>query len=460
MKYISTRGRGGEHSFSAAVMSGLAADGGLFMPDHFPQIAGFMPDWQALSYSELAYEVMRLYADLPAEDLHEIIDRSYAAFDAAEVTPLRQVGDSYILELFHGPTLAFKDVALQFIGNLFEYLLERADSRMNILAATSGDTGSAAIYGVRGRERIKIFVMHPDGRTSPVQRLQMTTVGDANVFNLAVNGTFDDCQELLKALLNDAEFKVRCRLGAVNSINWARILAQIVYYIYAWLRLRERTGCDKVRFSVPTGNFGDIFAGYVASRMGLPVGRLVLATNENNILAGFFRRGEYRRGEVVATISPSMDIQVASNFERYLYCRTNGDGAAVARMMREFSAGGRIRVPVEEDGSVDALISAGTADSALTLRTIRKCYEAHGYLPDPHTAAAYAVSRDFISDDEPMVVLATAHPAKFGAAIVQAVGEDIAHHPRLDALAGLPERYDRIDVDAAALRNYIAGRAC
>ena len=460
MKYISTRGENGNLLFSDVIMAGLAPDGGLYLPENFPQVADRLAEWGALGYQDLAFEIMRLFTDLPEDDLRQIIERSYATFDTPDVTPLRQVGDSWILELFHGPTLAFKDVALQFIGNLFEYLLAERGGHLNILAATSGDTGSAAIHGVRGRDNINIFVMHPAGRTSEVQRLQMTTVTDVNVFNLSVNGTFDDCQGLLKELLNDKQFKQSCSLGAVNSINWARILAQIVYYFYAWLRLREKTGCEKARFCVPTGNFGDIFAGYAAARMGLPIGKLVLATNENNILARFFNEGEYRRGDVVATISPSMDIQVASNFERYLYYRFGGDAAAVAQKMRAFAAGDAITVALDGGSRVDPLISAGTADKSDTLDAIRRCYEEHGYLLDPHTAAGYAVSRAYLGSDEPMVCLATAHPAKFGDAIRQATGEDIARHPVLDALRDLPEKYDTIEADGSILRDYIQQRGC
>jgi len=457
MKYISTRGGVEPLSFSDAVMTGLARDGGLLLPEFFPQIGDYLNEWIDLSYPELAFEVMRLYADLPDNDLREIINKSYSTFSSPEVTPIKQVGDIYVMELFHGPTMAFKDVALQFLGNLFEYELGRRGGHMNIVAATSGDTGSAAIQGVRGREHINIFVMHPDGRTSEVQKLQMTTVLDKNVFNLAVAGTFDDCQSMLKDIFNDLEFKDSYRLGTVNSINWARVLAQVVYYVYAVLRIRKETGAKRVRFTVPTGNFGDIFAGYVAARMGVPIGRLIAATNENNILARFFNSGEYRQGEVVPTLSPSMDIQIASNFERYLYYRTGEDSSVVSGMMKSFAAGSAINVQLE-NGRVDPLISAGTATTEMTLNAIKSCYAEHGYLLDPHSAVGYGIAHDHLNDDEPMVCLATAHPAKFGDAIKRAVGEDIAHHPQLDALAGLPTSYDHLAVDVGSLKEYITAK--
>jgi threonine synthase len=457
MKYISTRGGVEPLSFSDAVMTGLARDGGLLLPEFFPQIGDYLNEWIDLSYPELAFEVMRLYTDLPDNDLREIINKSYSTFSSPEVTPIKQVGDIYVLELFHGPTMAFKDVALQFLGNLFEYELGRRGGHMNIVAATSGDTGSAAIQGVRGKDRINIFVMHPDGRTSEVQKLQMTTVPDDNVFNLAVSGTFDDCQTMLKAVFNDLEFKDGYALGAVNSINWARVLAQVVYYVYAVVRMRSLTGADKIRFSVPTGNFGDIFAGYVAAQMGVPIGKLILATNENDILARFFNSGEYRQGDVVPTLSPSMDIQIASNFERYLYYRTGCDSSAVSDLMNGFASGEPVKVELN-DGVVDPLISAGTGTTEMTLATIKKCYADYGYLLDPHSAVGYRIAQEHLSDSEPMVCLATAHPAKFGDAIEQAVGEDIAHHPRLDALHGMPVRCDKLAVDVAALKAYVAAK--
>ncbi len=319
MKYISTRGKIEPVGFKDAVMMGLATDGGLLLPERIPFIEKSVIDsWKGLSYRDLAFEVISLFADdIPQDDLKKLVSRSYSTFDHTEITPTTRKDGVYILELFHGPTLAFKDVALQFLGNLFEYLLKERHQKMNIVGATSGDTGSAAIYGVRGKENIAIFILHPHGKTSPVQALQMTTVLDDNVHNIAVRGTFDDCQNMVKSLFSDLAFKEKYSLGAVNSINWARVLAQVVYYFYSYFRISEQTGREVI-FSVPTGNFGDIFAGYVAKRMGLPINKLLLATNENNILTRFINNGDYSLGTVVPTVSPSMDIQVASNFERYL----------------------------------------------------------------------------------------------------------------------------------------------
>ncbi|MBU3982772.1 MAG: threonine synthase, partial [Proteobacteria bacterium] len=323
MQYISTRGGISPIPFTEAVMMGLAEDGGLLLPRTIPRIGSeTYASWQDLSYPELAFEVMsRFIDDIPNSDLRELINRSYATFDHAEVTPLIHQGTLHILELFHGPTFAFKDVALQFLGNLFEYLLKKNDAVMNIIGATSGDTGSAAIYGVRGKEKINIFILHPHKRVSPVQEQQMTTVTDANVFNIAIRGTFDDGQAIVKAIFNDIDFKKKYSLGAINSINWARVLAQVVYYVHSCLHINRHEQDKAVDFAVPTGNFGDIFAGYIAKRM-LPEGtirKLLLASNTNDILTRFVTRGDYSLGEVVATSSPSMDIQAASNFERYLY---------------------------------------------------------------------------------------------------------------------------------------------
>jgi threonine synthase len=412
---------------------------------------------------------MGLFAtDIPAADLKALIEKSYATFRAPEVAPVIPVNGFHVLELWHGPTLAFKDVALQFLGNLFEYVLEKQGGELNILGATSGDTGSAAIYGVHGKKNIRIFIMHPKGRTSPVQEKQMTSVLDDNVFNLAVEGTFDDCQHLMKTIFSDVEFKTKHSLGSVNSVNWARVLAQIVYYFYAFFRVQETTGAEKVQFSVPTGNFGDIMAGWIAAQMGLPVKKLILATNENNILSRFFNSGEYSIGEVVPTISPSMDIQVASNFERYLYYRLGKDSAKLCELMNGFAKNKTLTVP-----GTDTLFAAGEAGTAKTLATIKKCYEQESYILDPHTAVGVAVAEQFEgralspkapSDEErmdrrsvPTICLATAHPAKFNDAIEQAIGI-AAHHPVLDKLADAETRCDTIANDESAIREYLVDK--
>lgn len=443
--------------FLDAVMTGLAPDGGLLLPESLPNVAERLEEWAHLSYQELAFEVMSLFTtDMPDEDLKALVDKSYATFRSPEVTPLMPVGNLHILELWHGPTLAFKDVALQFLGNLFEYILKKRGGELNILGATSGDTGSAAICGVRGKDNINIFIMHPKGRTSPIQEKQMTSVLDSNVFNLAVEGTFDDCQHLMKTIFADVDFKTEHSLGSVNSVNWARVLAQTVYYFYSFFRVQERTGASEVQFSVPTGNFGDILAGYLAVQMGLPAKKLILATNENNILSRFFNTGEYSLGEVVPTLSPSMDIQVASNFERYLYYRTGCDAAKLTAMMQHFGETGSLTV----DGA-DELFVAGEGNTAETLATIRKYYDECDYTLDPHTAVGVAVAERFMGranppgePSVPTICLATAHPAKFTDAIEQAVGT-AAHHPVLDALADAETRCESISNEIDKVKDYL-----
>ena len=461
LHYISTRGRQDALSFQDAVMTGLARDGGLLVPDNIPDVANRLADWKELSYPELAFEVMRLFAtDIPEDDLRGLVVRAYSTFMHPAVAPVVRAGDVWVLELFHGPTLAFKDIALQFLGQLYAYILARRGGRLNILAATSGDTGSAAICGVRGQERVNIFVMHPHGRVSPLQERQMTSVLDANVFNLAVEGAFDDCQSIMKALFNDLPFKDAYALGSVNSVNWARILAQVVYYFWAAFRVQEATGAEQVQFAVPTGNFGDILAGWYAKQMGAPIRRLLLATNENDILARFFHTGRYARGKVVPTVNPSMDIQVASNFERWLYYKLGRDPAAVREKMGTFAATGEMAVPKPEVGPLDLEIQAGTSNTKRTLATIKKYYETYGVLLDPHTAAGVFVAEQYNELDDPVICLATAHPAKFPAAIDQATGKPgLAHHPILDALADRPTRCTVVPNDVAAVRAFLSAHA-
>ena len=458
MQYISTRGLIEPISFEDAVLSGLARDGGLLLPESIPDVTGCLAKWSRLPYPALAVEIFSLFADLPRATLDDLARQSYATFRHPEVTPVVKIRDIHLLELFHGPTLAFKDVALQFLGRLFEHYLGKNHGELNLLAATSGDTGSAAIHGVRGRKGIRIFVLFPNGRVSPVQERQMTTVPDANVHAIAVRGSFDDCQELVKTLFRDLEFRDALHLGSVNSINWARVLAQIVYYFYAAFRVQERTGATGVRFTVPTGNFGDIFAGYMAHRMGLPIRKLVLATNENDILARFFKTGVYSRGVVHTTLSPSMDIQVASNFERYLFYRTGNSPDRVRTLMDTFNRTGNLSVPPLPGGAIDNDFASGACDTAGTLATIREFHERHEFLLDPHTAVGVKVAREHMADGEPMICLATAHPAKFGAAIRDATGRDLAHHEILDSLADLPTRCSVLDANADTLRAFIRDR--
>lgn len=459
VRYISTRGKTGPMGFQDAVLEGLAPDGGLLIPDRIPDVRDQLARWSTLSYQDLSFDVLRLFVDLPDGDLRELIGRSYERFTDPEIAPAWPVGPVWILELFHGPTLAFKDIALQFLSNFFAYSLARRGRHLNILGATSGDTGSAAIHGVRGRERMNIFIMHPRGRTSPLQERQMTSVLDANVFNLAVEGTFDDCQNIMKSIFRDLDFKNRFALGSINSVNWARVLAQIVYYFSSGLYVMAQTGSPRVAFAVPTGNFGDILAGWFAHRMGLPISRLVLATNENDILSRFFNTGAYSLGSVVPTLSPSMDIQVASNFERYLYYRVGGDAARLQGLMTDFAGTGRLQVPLRAGERVDDLFRAGVGNTAATLATIKRYWKQHRYLLDPHTAVGVQVGEQHCVAGEPMVCLATAHPAKFPQAIRDATGQDLAHHPTLDALEHAPTRCDVVPNDERAVRDYVARKA-
>jgi len=460
MKYISTRGGIEPVSFKDAVMMGLATDGGLLLPQRIPQITHeTLVSWQGLPYRDLAFQVLSLFCDdIPPADLKRLIDRSYDSFDHGEITPIVSTDGVSILELFHGPTLAFKDVALQFLGNLFEYLLKERGEKMNIVGATSGDTGSAAIYGVRGKENIAIFILHPHGKTSPIQALQMTTVLDANVHNLAVKGTFDDCQNIVKALFNDLDFKKEYSLGAVNSINWARVLAQIVYYFYSYFRVAADLD-EEVVFSVPTGNFGDIFAGYVARRMGLPIRKLLLATNENNILTRFINDGDYSLGPVVPTLSPSMDIQVASNFERYLYYLFNEDPERVRTTFTRFAETGRMTFSASEKETVAADFLSRSVSRRETLDTISTFYRESDYLLDPHTAVGVKAALDHLTDGYKIICLATAHPAKFDEAVVSATGARPERPRSLAGIDSLPARCDVLESDLGEVKRFIQSHA-
>ena len=455
MKYVSTRGGVSPVRFKDAVMMGLASDGGLMVPYAVPDVRAKLPNWARLTYPELAFEVIRVFSDDINEDvLKRMTEESYSGFGHADVAPLRGVGSLHVLELFHGPTLAFKDFALQFLGELFSHILLERGQTLNILGATSGDTGSAAIHAMRGRPGIRVLIMFPDGRTSPLQELQMTTVLDDNIFNLAVDGSFDDCQQLLKSVFNDLQFKQAFSLGAVNSVNWARVLAQVVYYFWAWYQLRCPAVFD---VTVPTGNFGNIFAGYLAKKMGLPLGRLNLATNDNDILARFFRSGVYERGPVHFSLSPAMDIQVASNFERYLYFQLGGDAEGVKTFMSGFQDS-QTSTLEHLHGDFD-WFQAGAVTDAETVATIEKIFDQFGYLADPHTAVGIAIAEQYQRDDVPMVAVATAHPAKFVEAVEQALPHTPNHHPTLQALAGKETRRYDLDASEASLKTFIEG-AC
>ena len=436
--------------FTDAVMMGQARDGGLLIPAAIPNVTDRLERWANVS----------LYVgDIPRPVLDELVRKSYANFDSPDVTPIVPLGELSLLELFHGPTLAFKDVALQFLGNVFEHVLKKRGGSLNILAATSGDTGSAGIYGVQGKEGVRIFVMYPKGRTSPVQELQMTTVLDENVHCLAIDGSFDECQRMMKKIFNDLDFKQTHQLGAINSINCARLLAQIVYYFFAYFRIARTIG-EKVSFAVPTGNFGDIFAGYLALKMGLPIHKLILATNENDILCTFFEQGLYRRGPVRETLSPSMDIQVASNFERYLYYRLGEDPRALTAFLRTFDELGEARLSDFASDAVEPVSSSfvgHTTSATETLGTISNCYREHGYILDPHTAVGVTAGQTWQAANPgggSVVCLATAHPAKFSAAVEKAIGKE-ASHPVIDRLAGRASRVQQLPADVDEIQRYI-----
>ncbi|WP_018754404.1 threonine synthase [Paenibacillus terrigena] len=421
MKYISTRGQVAPIGFIDAILMGLANDGGLLVPEHLPQLSEeTLRQWQELTYPELALEVFSLFVndEIPRADLKKLVDDSYGTFRHEEVTPVHKLDDKrYILELFHGPTFAFKDVALQFLGNLYSYVSKKTNSIIHIVGATSGDTGASAIEGVRGKEGIRICILHPHQKVSEVQALQMTTVDDANVLNLAVEGTFDDCQRIIKELFADVDFKHEYHLRAINSINIARILAQTVYYFYAYFQLAKQGVDRKISFSVPTGNFGDIFAGYLAQQMGLPVHKLILATNANNILERFVNVGLYQPGEFRGTYSPSMDIQVASNFERYLYYLNGGNSDVVSTLMAQFKAEGRIIVESDALSHVQSDFSAYSVSNEACLDTLSDYYTKYNYLMDPHTACGAAAADKLAAEDDVTIILSTAHPAKFDESI-------------------------------------------
>lgn len=452
MKYSSTRGGVADLTFSDALLMGLASDGGLLLPDHLPQITNRLQAWRGLDFVGLAQEVIALFVDdIERATLDQIVADAFSSFDHDDVVALKAVGDIQILELFHGPTLAFKDVALQLLGRLFEHTLAQRGTRLNILGATSGDTGSAAIAGVRGQPNIDIFILYPQGKVSPLQEKQMTTIADDNVHCIAVEGSFDDCQGMMKSIFNDLDFKADMQLGAVNSVNWARVLAQIVYYGYASLRHSEPT-----TFCVPTGNFGNVFAAYLARRMGFPIAELVVATNENDILARFFDSGVYARGDVHFTLSPAMDIQVASNFERFLYYHFEQDSEQLKTFMLDFQNSGRAAL----DGPPRDF-HAVAINTAETLAAIQQTHAMHEYVLDPHTAVGVAAAHKVADriQGSPVCCVATAHPAKFPDAVGQALPGVHPSHPRLDALSDLPERKSLIEADIEQVKSLLRTHA-
>lgn len=460
MKYISTRGGIEPISFKEAVMMGLASDGGLLLPENIPTFsAAEIKELAALPYTQLAMTIFSHFIgdDIPPADLLALIEKSYATFANEKVVPLERVGDLYIQELFHGPTFAFKDVALQFLGNLFEYLLVREKRSLNIIGATSGDTGSAAIHGVRGKENINIFILYPHGKVSQVQEKQMTSVLDKNVFNLAIDGNFDDGQRIVKDLFADLDFKRECQLGAVNSINWARIMAQIVYYFSAYSQL---SAAERKDFTVvvPTGNFGNIFAGWMAKEMGLPIKKLILATNANDILYRFIKTGTYRLGEVTPTLSPSMDIQLASNFERYLYYLSDCNPENLKTMMAEFASSGELTISSDLFSKMTKDFAGTRVDDQVILETIKETWQKTGYILDPHTATGVSAAKEYQHKnpaEKAIVCLATAHPAKFPDAVEQAIGTSPVPPSAIAALEKLPCRYELVEADTATVKAYM-----
>lgn len=459
MKYVSTRGTAPVLGFGDVLLAGLARDGGLYVPESWPLIdSDRLARYATMPYAEVATDVMWPFVEgtLERDELAQIVADAYAAFDDPDVVPLRDLGDNlWLMELFHGPTLAFKDVALQLVGRLFDHQLAARDETVTIVGATSGDTGSAAIEACRDREAIEVFIMHPAGRVSEVQRRQMTTVDAANVHNIAIEGTFDDCQDLVKALFNDAPFRDRRRLSAVNSINWARVMAQIVYYVVGSARLGQG-GTRPVSFAVPTGNFGNVFAGYSAQRMGVPIDQFIIGSNVNDILPRFLATGEMRMAGVEPTLSPSMDIQVSSNFERLLFELVGRDGAAVTQLMAEFRETGVFALDADRRGLLAEHWSGVRIDDEQTKAIIEDVHARLGVLVDPHTAvglgAAEAGRRDHTV---PTIALATAHPAKFPDAVEAATGIRPALPERLADLFQRDEHFDTLPNDVGAVRAYI-----
>ena len=468
MRYVSTRGHSGRPEFCDILLGGLAPDGGLYLPEAYPQVAATeLAEWRNLPYAALALRILQKFiTDIPACDLKAIADRTYTAQtyrhcrpgrDAGDITPLTTLApDFHLLELSNGPTLAFKDMAMQLLGNLFEYVLAKRGEEINILGATSGDTGSAAEYAMRGKRGVRVFMLSPDGKMSAFQRAQMYSLADANIHNIAIRGMFDDCQDIVKAVSNDAAFKAKYKIGAVNSINWARVAAQVIYYFKGWF---EATSHDDqpVSFCVPSGNFGNICAGHIARMMGLPIRRLVLATNENDVLDEFFRTGVYRprkTAETYVTSSPSMDISKASNFERFVFDLVGRDPEVVRRLWVGVDAGGSFDLngtPYLEKLSAFGFVS-GRSTHADRLATIRDVWQRHEMMIDTHTADAVKVAREHREPGVPIVVLETAQPVKFAETIQEALGREPLRPAEFIGIEDLPQRVEVMDADAEAVK--------
>ncbi|QDQ27770.1 threonine synthase [Chitinimonas arctica] len=466
MQYISTRGGMAPQSFSDILLGGLAPDGGLVVPDNYPHVDhATLQQWRALSYPQLAFEIVSRFAtDIPAEDVRRLVEAAYtpAAFGSEAITPLTELDEGlHLLHLSNGPTLAFKDIAMQLLGQLFEYVLTRRGEAVNIVGATSGDTGSAAEYAMRGKQGVNVFMLSPHGRMSPFQRAQMFSLQDPNIHNLAIDGTFDDCQDIVKAINNDAAYKARYKVSAVNSINWGRIVAQVVYYFRAYLQVAPQIG-DPVDFVVPSGNFGNICAGHIARRMGLPVGRLVVATNENDVLDEFFKTGKYTVRASVdthATSSPSMDISKASNLERFVFDLIDRDGSELARLWQEVDRTGGFdlgKTPYFARMVGEFGFSSGKSTHADRIATIRAAKARWNVVLDPHTADGVKVALENRRPGIPMVTLETALPAKFEATLLEALGETPPRPAHLAELEQLPQRSVRLANDAEAVKAWVA----
>ena len=464
MKYISTRGDQTERGFSEILLEGLAPDGGLYLPKHYPKVdAATLARWRTLSYADLAFEVLSLFIDdIPADDLRAIVQRTYtpAIFGTPQITPLKALEPGvYLQALSNGPTLAFKDMAMQLLGNLFEYELARRGEQLNILGATSGDTGSAAEYAMRGKRGVRVFMLSPNGRMSPFQQAQMFSLQDENIHNLAVEGVFDDCQDIVKAVSNDLAFKRAHRIGTVNSINWARLVAQVVYYFAGYFQATQSND-QTVSFAVPSGNFGNICAGHVARMMGLPVSQLVLATNENDVLDEFFRTGTYRvrkSAETYETSSPSMDISKASNFERFVFDLLGRDGERTRQLFRhDVEQQGWFKLSDEEFARITNYgFVSGKSTHADRLATIRDTFSRFEVMVDTHTADGLKVAREHLTPGVPMLVLETALPAKFAETIREALGREPGRPAGLEGIENLPKRYKVMPADVAAIKTYI-----
>ena len=467
MRYLSTRGHSARPQFCEILLEGLAPDGGLYLPEFYPQVSdATLTKWRGLSYAELAFEVLSLYIDdIPAADLKAICDKTYTeeVFGTKEIVPLRPLEEGLHLEaLSNGPTLAFKDMAMQLLGNLFEYELARRGEELNILGATSGDTGSAAEYAMRGKKGVRVFMTSPDGRMSPFQQAQMFSLQDENIHNIAVVGVFDDCQDIVKAVSNDLTFKRQYKIGTVNSINWARLMAQVVYYFAGYFQA-TKTNLEKVSFTVPSGNFGNVCAGHVARSMGLPIDQLVVATNENDVLDEFFRTGVYRvRGsaDTHETSSPSMDISKASNFERFVFDLLGRDGEKTKALFHDqLSSHGRFDLsadPAFKTAAEQYGFVSGKSVHADRLATIKDTYQRFGTMIDTHTADGVKVAREHRQPGVPMIVLETALPIKFAATIEEALGQLPTRPARFEGIEALPKRVKVMAADADLIKRYIS----